>query len=168
MRDEHGFTLVEVLAAMLLVFLLSAISFPALRNFARVQEIGGARDEVITQLRQVQGRAVSESHPLVFGARFNIGARRYSIFRYNPETGVCGNIEHRSLPGNVSVSAADFADEGVAARGVCSTALGGSGEFLFFFPRGSATEGSVRLTHGTSNRSLSVTVSGITGRVDES
>ncbi len=70
MRREYGFTLIEVLATLVLMGILLGLSVPALRHFWLARALEGGADQVVSQLRQLQEEAISQSHPQVFGARF--------------------------------------------------------------------------------------------------
>ena len=60
---EAGFTLVELLVAISLALILLSLSAIAFRTFWLTQGLHGAANDVRSQLRQLQQRAESESHP---------------------------------------------------------------------------------------------------------
>lgn len=139
----------------------------ALRNYWLNQSLDGSRDEVITQLRRAQEAAVSQSHPLLFAVRFTPGSSQWDRVQYNPTTDSCTVQEELSFPAGVVVNSVDFAETAPATPN-CRTQIGTpNDEFAFFFPRGTATAGSVTLRQPALDREFSISVSAITGRVDE-
>src|SRR5918992_5727020 len=81
---QGGFSLVELLFAMMLLGILLTLSASALKTFWLRRALDGSTKQVTAQLRQLQQRAVAESHPLVYGARFTEGSDSYTLLRYNP------------------------------------------------------------------------------------
>jgi type II secretory pathway pseudopilin PulG len=174
--NESGFTLIELLAGMLLMFVMLGIGVFALRQFWQTRSLRGAQDVVTSQLRQLQERSVSESHPLVYGARFRVGSPTFGIVKFNPNSAstttddTCVEMTKVTLESNVQVTAASF----TSASGItslCRTQISGAGsdEFAFFYARGTATSGSITLVSpALAGRSRTVTVTPITGRVDGS
>src|SRR5687767_13345790 len=85
--DQSGFTLIEVLSASLLIGMLMALAFPAIRGYWQRQSLAGAVDTVISDARLLQSRVTSESHPLVYGMRFSAAgnaAGTYGLVQYDP------------------------------------------------------------------------------------
>lgn len=168
-KDQRGFTLMELLTVMMIMGILFSLSAVALRHYWRVQSLHGGRADVTSGLRSAQESAVTESQPLVFGVRFRVGSSAWDLVRYNPDAGTCSVERPRSFSAGVVVSAASFA----VASGITSTcrsqiAGATSDEFAFYFPRGTATAGSVTLRQPSLGRTLSLSVTPMTGRVEES
>jgi prepilin-type N-terminal cleavage/methylation domain-containing protein len=177
LKGTEGFTLVELLVTLLLMTVLLALAATALRQFWRVQSLEGGQDELSTELRGLQARVVSESHPLVYGAAFKVGSSGWINVQYNPETGACTRVRSSDFDGGefsggVVVKSLGF--EGYSAgsplvdvTGLCSDAgSGGWTDVVFFFARGSATRGSVTIEHTSLGREKTVCVNGVTSRVD--
>jgi prepilin-type N-terminal cleavage/methylation domain-containing protein len=171
MTEESGFSLVELLVAMVLFAIVVTLGAAAVTHFWMVRSLEGGREQVVTQLRQLQQRVVSESHPLVYGARFRPGtgpqASEWGLVRYSPDTNTCEQYASRTLDG-VRVAGATFAANDVTS--FCREEIPGAGadHFVFFFARGNATSGAVVLYHPILDRERGVEVHGITGRVNKS
>lgn len=174
MKKEDGFTLVELMTVIGLAVIMLALSASAIRHFWLVRSLDGGRAEVVSQLRELQQRVTTETTPLVFGARFpTVPSSRWGLVRYNITTGTCTEYEPRSFDAGVVVQGADFDEP--SWIGTCRSALGANNEFVFFFARGSATQGAlgsgpganpaVELRQPALGRSRYVGVTGITGRV---
>ena len=168
-RDQYGFTLVEVLTAMMLIGLLVTLGAFALRNYWLAQSLQGGKSELISGLRGAQELAVTESQPLVFGVRLKVGSSEWDLVRYDPRPPVSCSVERPStFPSGLVVSAASFA-ESTGITSVCRSQIPGAttDQFAFFFPRGTATAGSVTLRQPALGRTESLSVLPITGRVEE-
>lgn len=175
-RGQGGFTLIELLVTVMLLVILFAIGGVALRHFWRVQSLAASQEEAVTQLRGLQQLVVSETHPMVYGARFKTGSSHWEIVQYNPETGVCTQVREGfdfdggSFDGGVVVEAVNFANYGdasVAAANITAKCRGGFTDVVFFFAQGTATAGELTLIEPVLNRRRSICVSAVTARVDE-
>lgn len=182
--SEYGFTLIELLVTMGLVSVVLTLSAFAFRQFWYVQALEGARDEVVSQLRQRQEQAVSESHPLVFAARFNEGTSEWALVEYSPDDpATVANeqscIEVETLRFSSGVRLADVAVASSPEATWCAGnllyagALGGgavpgreTSEYVMFYPRGTATSATITLNRPTVNHTRTVEVLPITGRVN--
>lgn len=162
---QSGFTLVELLAVIVLVGLLTALGADQLRRYWLVQGLSGAQNEVVTQLRGQQQESRSTA-PKVFGARFELGSSDWTLIEYDPERNPgggnkCRVTDRRTLPAGVEVSSVDF--ESILSAG--SDCFGVDENVVLFFARGNATAGTLTLTQPALERSLRVCVTGLTGRV---
>lgn len=165
---ENGFTLSELLVVTLIIGIALTLGAPAFSRYWKVRSLNAAVDEVATELRGDQQDATSQSHPWVWGAWFKQGTPRWGIVRGNANTGACEVRDRRSFPAGVTVSAVSFADVTTPTLSAqCAAAAESGAEVVLFFARGSATGGSVSLSHpevgGGSARTI--TVAPITGRV---
>ena len=175
MRHERGFTLIEVAVATVLFAIVVTLGAAALRHYWLVQSLEGAANEVVTQLRQLHTRSASESHPRIYGARFREDASEWDIVLYDAQAGTCTRDAPRRFGGGefqsgVVVSAVSFTGEpeGTATCVATGTAEGwaeAGDQFVFFYPRGSATDGSVTLRQPILDRTRTVRVRPMTGRV---
>lgn len=173
MHRDEGFTLIELLTGMLITTMLLGLAVVPLRSYWFVQSINAAADEVVTQLREQQEDAVSEAHPLVFGARFVAGASNYTLYRYDPNTGggTCSS-ETRSLDSGVfnagvQVKTVTVTNNPLLAEHIaCRSAS--TDKIIFFYPRGTSTGGTIVLEQPTSGKQKTINVSVATGRVQQS
>lgn len=168
MRDEKGFTLIELLVVITISAMLLALSASALRHYWMTQALEGSADSLVSQFRQVQQRTDSESAPLVYGVRFEVGTSNWAVVRYDPKSAttvdddICTQLTTFQFDNGVRVSSSSF---DAPSEVVLSKCPASEQEFAMFFARGTATEGSVTLRHPITNRTRTVTVLPLTGRV---
>jgi len=177
LKKEGGFTLIEVLVVMVISTILVTLGASAVRHYWFVQALSGSVDTVTTQMRQAQQQAESESHPLVYGVWFiNVGdAARWGTLQYDPAKALpCTEIGKRTFDTGVQVESVSFTTDSTRTP-ACRSALGstgianaGSAQIAFFYARGTATPGSITLEQTNLDRSESLSVTGITGRVSDS
>ena len=169
MRDEHGFTLLELVVVIAITGMLLALTAGALRYFWLVRSIQGAQDQVITQMKEAQQRSSSESAPWVYGVRFHKGTPTWGVVRYHSSANACASVNTMTFDAGVIVAdTTDFPD--VTVTTACRNAFPNASpdyEVAFFYPRGSATAGSVKLTLPSLGRTRTVNVSAVTGRVSK-
>lgn len=174
MKNERGFTLIELLAGMLLAAIIMGLGATSLRGYWLRQGLVRSSGEIATEMRGAQQRAMAESHPLVYGLRFEAeseaGARTWSIVRFDPRgatnTEKCTKLEEHEFPAGVNVATVMFGDGGEATD-VCRQVMGASSQIAFFFARGTATDGSVTLRSPYSDGMREIVVYGVTGRAEE-
>lgn len=168
MKDDSGFTLVELMAVIALMAILMTLGASALRRYWFVQGLVGAENEVVSQLRAQQQQSRTTA-PKVFGARFTIGSSEWDLISYDPtkDLGVrCERVEERTLGTGVIVQDAEF-DQVLDEAGEQEACLQGATALVLFYARGSATQGEVTLRQPNIDRSASVCVTGLTGRVEQ-
>ena len=179
---EDGFTLIEVLSAIVLMSILLTISASSLRRYWLVQSVDQVQGEQKAQMRELQQRAVSESNPLVFGVRYRLGTTEWSAMRYDPQTSgttdddLCTQEPSAgsTFPNGVQVTSASFAAASGLLLSKCPQNTA-SDRFVWFFAKGSATGGPdaanpigrVEFTQPNTNSTKALCVVGLTGRVYE-
>lgn len=177
---EGGFSLIELLAGMALLSILMTIGVFSLRQFWFVRSLEGGKQEMVTQLRQLQQRVGAASAPLVYGARFTVGSGEWDLVEYdtaNPGD-PCELIREGTFDKEVQfdagvvVTQADFANYGNTpapnSNNITGDCLGGAtGDIAWFFARGTATRGFVTIRQPVLDRTETICVSGLTGRVYE-
>jgi prepilin-type N-terminal cleavage/methylation domain-containing protein len=178
MHKEDGFTLIEVLSAIMLMLILLGLSANSMRSYWLNQSLSGAQGSVRSQLRQLQERSVSESHPTVYGVRFQVGTSNWGVVQYDPTatpSPKCTQVNNLTLNSGVIFKTAPSTTFTAAAgsdaatiTALCKSQIAGSAsdQFVLFFARGTATPGQVTLTHSLVARTKVITVTAITGRVE--
>lgn len=173
-RDERGFTLIEIISTVVIMAILLSLAVLALRHFWLTRSLTAATDSVVTQLRSTQERVVSESWPYVYGVRFDIDGGRWWLVRYdpvNPGPGddTCQVVETGTYGDGVVVRSASFASDALITD-FCRSSVGANPDdaFALFYSRGSATNGTVTLEQKQVNKTKTISVDGITGRVTKS
>jgi prepilin-type N-terminal cleavage/methylation domain-containing protein len=168
-KDQDGFTLVELMVVLALGAVLVGLSASALRNYWFTQALEGSTAQVMSQMRQVQQRTDSESAPLVYGVRFEVGTPNWAVVRYDPKSATtpdddeCTQIAAHQFSDGVSISGATFdAPPGAVVLSKCPQS---SQVFAMFFARGTATQGTVTLRHELTERIRTISVLPLTGRV---
>jgi type II secretion system protein H len=171
-RDD-GFTLIEILVTMSVMGIILTLSAGALRHYWLTQAVENGADSVTTQLRAAQEKAVSESHPIVYGVRFDPNGSGWSLVRFDPVNAgtaddTCTTVQTNNFESGVIVKNASFTGDGYVA-GVCASKLSApaDNQFALFYPRGNATGGTVTLRQPTVDRERTIAVAAITGRVTQ-
>jgi len=168
---EAGFSLLELLTTMVLLGILLTLGAFALKTFWMRRALDGSTKQATAQLRQMQQRAVAESHPLIYGAGFTQGSDTYALLRYDPAatSTKCTQMNTVKLEDGVKIAGGtSFATSPYITLSECPSSAGD--EFVFFFARGTATGGTLKLIHeqleGTSQDTTTITVTNLTGRVE--
>ena len=176
-KEERGYSLAEMLAVLILGAILLTLGAGALRNYWLTHSLYGGRDELISQLRRAQEQAVTEGIPRVFGVRLLVGSQTWALVEYDPEDGTCLEIQTNAFssgtsPQSVTMATTDETD--FCAANLAYAAGGavpgrGASSFVWFYPRGTATPGTITLTNANlPGESAAATVTPITGRVSSS
>lgn len=174
-RGQAGFTLVELLTTFMLLTIAVTLTATALRHYWFVQSLEGGKDEVVTQLRGLQQRVISETFPLVYGARFTPDRSSWQHVQYDPDSTPprCtkvqdGDLDGGEFSGDVRIQSANFAPYVSGGTNVSQLCRQGNAnaEVVFFFARGTATAGRLTLVQPRLGRTKTVCVAGTTGRVD--
>ncbi|HEX2296562.1 MAG TPA: hypothetical protein VHN37_14815 [Actinomycetota bacterium] len=174
MSREDGFTIVELSFACLLLLLVTGAGVTAIRHYWKVRSVEAAQDALVADMKQVQARTMSESHPRLYGLRLSPGstpaAGTYGVVRFDYGTQTCTEIERHTFDGGAYVSAASFAVLNPGPTERCRAQIAGAGtdQFVFLFARGSATAGSATVATAGVSKTRGVTIDGITGRVARS
>ena len=145
---------------------LMTLAAGAMRHYWFVNALDSSTDEVVTQLRNAQQKVGAESHPVVYGIRFKPATTDWGVVQYDPRkaTDKCTTEATQGFETGVEIETASFSGAGSPEGMACTSALPGN-QFAFFYARGSATGGTVKLTSDLLGRSNVVTVTPITGRV---
>lgn len=147
-----GFTLVELCFTMLIFGVLAGIGVTALHRWISGSQQTATTASIEALLRETQQRAVTEGRTLCVD--FDLTAQTWSVLR-----GACTGTGQVRLEGPVR-------PEGGARVGAAMFATGTTtSDGITFYPRGTASPGSLTVTRGGSSRVDTLLVEGLTGRV---
>lgn len=176
-RSEGGMTLVELLFAMAIVSALVTISVTAISRYGLHQSLKQTVTEIESELKVVQNRSVAESNPVTFGMYFPPDGTRWYVVRFDGGAAdVVGDesctVDKTSaeFSKGTQIVASDFDSAGIQPATVCAPAIPGGAiesSFVFFFPRGTATGGEMTIYQPTLDQKRTLTVTSITGRIDQ-
>ena len=169
---ERGFTLIELISALAIMSLVLSTGAVAFRHYWLTHSLESAQGDVATQMRQVQARVGSESHPYIYGLRFTPGSSSWSVVRYDQGTDRLSTSDDacttegttRTLPAT-QVSGGTF----TAPQGVDRSKCGGAHAtdvFVMFYAKGTSTGGTLTLRSPQLDKTRQVSVSALTSRVE--
>jgi hypothetical protein len=159
---------------MALLSVILALGASGFRSYWLVSSLDSAQGDVATQLRQIQARAASESHPFIYGARFTPGSSSWSLVKYDQGTDRTTTADDtctpdgaaRSFPGIVAVGSPSSSF--TTPLGVDKAKCGGAYStdlFVMFYAKGTATGGTLTLRSVGLDKTRTVAVSSLTSRV---
>lgn len=149
---DSGYTLVEVLVAVVLLGVLMAMAVGAWSSWARAHEQSGTARELQSLLRSTHQRAITEGNAMC--VQFDTLANQYTVYR-----GVCADPGREELLGPYETDGGQVRLASPAFTG--STVTSG----VTFFARGTATPGTVTVTRDGSSKIYTLAIEGLTGRV---
>ena len=177
-NDESGFSLLELMIAIAIGLTMMSIAVIATKRYYQVRALQGGQDQVVSQMRSAQQRAMSESYPNVYGVRFERGSNRWSVVKVNATSGSCTVIYSYTFEGGTTVDSAGTSFPIYpTSTGAWSTACQNAGpgnsannQTVFFFPSGGSSAASpagstVKLVNSVTGKFNNTTVMPLTGRV---
>ena len=187
-QNQAGFTLIELLVVVAMTGSLAVMSSFAVQRYALRQQIRGAADSIMTQLREVQERAVAVSHPAVFGAFLKDSPADWGPVEYIPDDpNTTANEENCLKRGERDFDTGPFDDGDIGLGPIdldvdnsdinptapgnqtvtdyCAARITDADGFIFFFSRGDATGGDFTIRHPRLGQCVTFSISAVTSRV---
>lgn len=148
---DAGFTLIEVLVAIMLAGILMAIAVPSWRSYQRAADERGTAESIVSVLRNSQQRAVAEGR--IYCVRFFTSAGSWSVYRTSCGSGTA--LQTGQVQGSSTTLTSAAFDQ----------PSGGQAADAYFYASAKAGGGSVKVNRTGSTTSYTITVEGLTGRV---
>jgi type II secretory pathway pseudopilin PulG len=157
--------MIELLTAMAVFGVVSAIAVGSLISWRNAQAEKGAVRQVVSSMRNVQGRALSEG--TTYCVVFATGAGTSSMTTYRTPGAGTG-----ALPAGYSCTTGTktAGPETIPSRTFFSSAAfdqrnGSTTSFVLFYPRGAASPGTVTIARSGASKVYTITTDALTGRV---
>lgn len=177
---EGGFTFIELLVAMSLTAILMTLGAFGLRQYWLTQSLYGGRDDLVSQLRNAQEQAVSESHPKVFGVRVLAGSSTWAEVEYDPQIPTCIETQTNTFGAGTRIAPAPAPSFSSTAEttycqanlkdingAAVASSIRQDSQYVWFYARGTGTGGNATLDHPSlPGKSVSISITPITGRVN--
>jgi len=122
-RKARGFTLIQLLVALGIISIISAVGMPALWSILNKVKLKQAARETVAAMRGARYRAINEVRQFGVIARYD---NRIQVFAGTDPTDATAITQEIALPG------------GIAVRGIEAFATNDDGGFVIFNPDGSA------------------------------
>ena len=152
---DGGFTLIELLVTLSLIGVMTGLAMTSFTSWSSSSQHRGARDQVVSTLRNAGERALSE------GRTYCVAYSGAAWTTYRKSCGPAGLIV--AGPTTPESSRETFTGSLVAPSGAESACPSGS-SCAYFYPRGNASAGTVTVAR-TGKPSHTVTIVGLTSRV---
>ena len=147
-----GFTLVELAWTTTIFGIVAAIGVVSLHGWVAGSRHTATTSSLEALFRQTQQRAVTEGRTLCID--FDLTAQSWSVLR-----GACGTAGQVTLQGPLRP------EDGTRINSVSFAAGGSTVDAVTFYPRGTATPGTLTITRTGANRVDTLAIEGLTGRV---
>jgi prepilin-type N-terminal cleavage/methylation domain-containing protein len=161
-KQDEGFTLIELLVAMSLAGIVMTLGILAMHGYLLSQRESGTVSDVRSTLRMANERALSEGK--TYCVYFT--STQWSLYR--TDCTVAGdkvNGPWRVQDTSITLSSISFPAPNPAVANQ-TTSCPVTGACAYFYPRGTALAGSLRVVRASDSHP--VTVEGLTGRVTAS
>lgn len=173
-QPDAGFTLIEMMVTIVVAGILIATATMALNAYTKAQSEKGTANRVVSSLRDAAGRAQAEGR--TYCVSFD-SATSWSVWRYSCDSTWTGTsiqgatltatkVGSDSRQGQASIDMTTVAFPAVTGIGLpsaCGTA--GTGHCVYFYPRGIATPGQLKVVRPGNAKTYVVNVGGLTSRV---
>lgn len=154
--SDGGFLLLELVAVMAVAGTLLGIGLWGFASHQRGAELQGTHQELVSRLRGVADRAVTEGRTHCVALEGS--GRAYSVWRGTCGTGTLLQGPLRTRDDRVSVTA-------VTAGATPAPACSAAATCVYFSPRGTATPAELTVRSTARPVTYTVRVEGLTGRV---
>ncbi len=165
-REEAGFTLLELVVVMSVMGVVLSIGVFGFANWRDTAQQQGTADELVSALRTASTRAISEGR--TYCVQIAADGRSYTSWRSacSPTTGtqVTGAIPAQ---GSAVTLATTVPFPGTAAMPNPTPACPSTAKCLYFFPRGTALPAQVLVSSAARTKTYTVRVEGLTARVHQ-
>ena len=158
--DESGFTLVEMMAAMVVFGLVATMAMMSFRGYDRSASHRGAARETVAVLRNAQVKAVSEA--ATYQCTFVPSTPGGPVNKLNILNPAASIVKTYTLRSNLSFVATGTSHG--AAHGFTHSSTTGNSN-CFFYARGTATAGTVGIRRADDAAEYDVKIEALTARV---
>jgi prepilin-type N-terminal cleavage/methylation domain-containing protein len=150
MQKRHGFTLTELMIALVIFGMLAVLSVPAFSKFLQTWRLNGEIDQLAGFLQRARSAAVTKNTTTIF--KFKMSNGTYYYFEDDNANGVRDNNEYQSsireLPTSIAFDTYSL-----------------SGPIVIFEPRGNANEDGAIVLKNQRQRTRQVSIFGGTGAI---
>lgn len=156
--DAAGFTLLELMVVLSLAGILMTMAVGGFRAYAASQQLSGAATTLASTFRNAGERALSE------GITYCVGIdQTASSFRVYKQACGTGTAQTSAIKSDAVLTAASFP----AVSGQAYTSCTGFSACAYFYPRGTASAGTISVcrTSACTGKSYTVTIEGLSSRV---
>jgi prepilin-type N-terminal cleavage/methylation domain-containing protein len=176
-QPDAGFTLIEMMVTIMIAGILMATATMALNAYTKAQSEKGTANRVVSSLRDAAGRAQAEGR--TYCVSFD-SATSWSLWRYSCDpswtgTSIAGatltatKVDSTSRQGQASIdmTTVAFPPPTIPPLGGLPYSCGaaGTGNCVYFYPRGIATAGQLKVIRPGTTKTYIVNVGGLTSRV---
>lgn len=155
---DAGVTLMELLTAMVVMGIMMTIAVSGFVSYRVSSEHRGARDEVVSVLRNAAERALSEQRR--YCVQFS--STGWTLYRT-----ACSGATAMQVQAFMPLEAAQESLSGSFTAPTGHESSCGSGACAYFYPRGNSSDGSLTITR-SGRDAYTVDVEGLTSRVSTS
>jgi prepilin-type N-terminal cleavage/methylation domain-containing protein len=152
-NSDAGFTLLEVMASMVLFGIMCAIVVTSYGKYRQSHELQGSADQLVSALRNIQEEATSEG--VTYCMRLGADSKSWAVYKTDCTSGTNAGFIGKTIAPAVTYTAASFQDR----NGATSTTD------IYFYRSGMASRGTVKVIRAGSTRAYTITIVGLTGRV---